>query len=95
MWPERPNMKPRLNYIPANYYGLVNVNFLLATGILQFGITCLNSFLCIFNHIFTILKFGKDSVIHFCFVLCSFWSIWATRTLSAQKCRPEKGDIYS
>ena len=59
MWPERPNMKSRLNNIPANYYGLINGNYLSVTGILQFGITRLNRFLCIFNHIFTVSKFGS------------------------------------
>jgi len=57
MWPERPNMKSRLNYIPAKSYGLINGIVLLVTGILQFGITRWKVFQCIFNHIFTASKF--------------------------------------
>jgi len=40
-------------------YGLINGNFLSSNGILQVRITCLNSFRCIFNPVFTVSQFGK------------------------------------
>jgi hypothetical protein len=57
MWPERPNMKTRLNYIPAKSYGLINGIVLLITGFGKFRITHWKGLPCIINHVYTVAKF--------------------------------------